>query len=232
MGGRRARVNTCLLLRPRPREVNEKIPVRLAKLEVEQMSTNQKIKEVDLEMDIQKRVRNIQLLSKSAKFEDADCNVSLFDIDVPFEPFTKSPSDVIPFSIFACWNLLRESGFSERAFDRIVSTAMNRLASGETGLRPLDADTLTGFMNFWNSVRGIAVEPQITISPKGNIQVEWVKDCKNFMVMEFQPNYDVFISLWKDDQPLEGIRSRETLPELIRVFDAMDENPLRWSNAA
>ena len=157
---------------------------------------------------------------------------AVFDIDVPFGPLTKSSSDVIPFSIFACWNLLRESGFSEGAFNRIVSTAMNRLAPGETGLRPLDADTLTGFMNFWNSVRGIAVEPQITISPKGNTQVEWVKDRENFMVMEFQPNYDVFISLWKDDQPMEGIRSRETLPELIRVFDAMDENPLRWSNAA
>ena len=195
------------------------------------MSTNQSIKEDDLELDVHERDRDIRRRSESAKFDDADRNVSLFDINVPFEPFTKSPSDVIPFSIFSCWNLLRESGFSERAFNRIVSTAMNRLAPGETGLLPLDADTLTGFMNFWNSVRGIAVEPQITISPKGNTQVEWVKDCENFLVMEFQPNYDVFISLWKDDQPMEGIRSRETLPELIRGFDVMDENPLRWSNA-
>lgn len=141
-------------------------------------------------------------------------------------------SNVMPPAISACWYLLRQSHLSEEAFKRLVSAASNRVTQSGKGLRPLDAKSLATFLHFCGAIRTIAAEPEIAISPKGNIQAEWTKDEDDFLVLEFQPRGEIFFSLWQSGFPTEGVKSAKLTHELVNMFDAMDENPLRWSDAA
>ncbi|MDA1101248.1 MAG: hypothetical protein O2967_19955 [Proteobacteria bacterium] len=141
-----------------------------------------------------------------------------------------SDSNVIPESIFFNWSLLRLSGLSDGAFGQLTMTASNRLVeSGDQS--PLNRITLTAFLEFWNKIRLYAAEPDIAVSPKGNVQIEWEKDGENFIVLEFRPDNAIFFSLWQKDNPTEGVRSREQVDEFIRILGIMDENPLSWTYA-
>lgn len=147
-------------------------------------------------------------------------------------PATLEIANVIPESIVSCWNLLRQSGFSDETFGQIVSVTSNRLLRANQGLRPLNTKTLTAFLNFWRLCGDEAADPEVMISPKGNFQAEWWKDSGNFIVMEFQPNSDIYFSLWQDNYPLEGSQAAKKMHELVHIFGAMDENPLGWSDVA
>lgn len=140
--------------------------------------------------------------------------------------------DTIPDSLLRCWNLLRESELSGDTFRQIVSIASSRLLRGDQGLRPLSTKTLKAFLNFWELARDQATEPEITISPKGNLQAEWRRDEGNFVVLEFQPSGDIFFSLWQDNYVIEGSKAAKKMRELVHVFGALEDNPLGWSDVA
>ena len=138
----------------------------------------------------------------------------------------------MPPAVAACWFLLSQSRLSEDTFNYLVSAASNRVTRVAEGLRPLNARSLATFLHFWIAVRIQAAEPEIAISPKGNIQVEWTKDEDDFLVLEFQPTGEIMFSLWQDGYPTEGMKSANRAQELVNMLDAMDENPLSWSDAA
>lgn len=140
-------------------------------------------------------------------------------------------ANVIPESIRSCWNLLRKSHFGSSTFQQIVSAASNRTSRSDDGLGPLHANSLAAFLKFWAGIPYQAAEPEISINPKGNFQAEWAKNNENFLVLEFQPNGDIFFSLWQDDYPIEGIKSARRSRELESMFGVIDDNPLCWSDA-
>lgn len=135
-------------------------------------------------------------------------------------------SNVIPTAIAVCWYPLKQSHLSEEAFRRLISAASSRVTRSGEGFRPLNAESLSAFLQYWDAIRTIAAEPEIAISPKGKIQAEWTKDEGNFLVLEFQPSGEIYFSLWQDGYPTEGVKSAKRTHELINMFGAMDENPL------
>lgn len=141
-------------------------------------------------------------------------------------------SSAVPAEIAVCWHLIKESHLSDEAFTRIVSAASSRVTRSGTGLRTLNSKALAAFLHLWSAVRTVAVEPEIGISPKGNIQAEWTKGENDFLIMEFQPNGEILWSLWQEGYTTEGVKSATRTHELLKMFDAMDENPLVWSDAA
>ena len=141
-------------------------------------------------------------------------------------------SNAVPAEIAVCWQLLKESHLSDEAFTRLVSAASSRVTRPDTGLRTLNSKSLAGFLHYWGAVSTVAAEPEIAISPKGNIQTEWTKDESDFLVMEFQPNGEIFFSLCQEGYQTEGVKSATRTHELLKIFEAMDENPLAWSDAA
>lgn len=145
-------------------------------------------------------------------------------------PQVTDGSNVIPAAIAACWHLLKQSHLGDEA--RLISAALRRITQPRMGLASLSATSLDTFLHFWIAVRAAAAEPEIAISPKGNIQAEWTKDDDDFLVLEFQPTGEVFYSLWQGDYPMEGAKSSTMTHELVNMFNAMDENPLCWSDAA
>ncbi len=148
----------------------------------------------------------------------------------PTQPIAQS--GVIPHAVAVCWFLLRQSRLSEEAFNHLVSAASNRMTRSAEGLGLLDARSLAIFLHFWITVRIQSAEPEIVISPKGNIQAEWTKDENDFLVLEFQPSGEILFSLWQDGYPTEGMKSAKRAQELVNMLGAMDENPLSWSDAA
>jgi hypothetical protein len=143
-------------------------------------------------------------------------------------------STVVPQAIMQCWFLLKESRLGEGMFSRLIILASGREAQSRSGLDSLRSQSLASFLHFWSALRQLAgpAEPDLSISPKGNIQAQWVKSGESFLVMEFQKNGDIFFSLWQEDYPLEGIQPGTRMSELIHVFNAMQDNPLGWTDAA
>ena len=141
-------------------------------------------------------------------------------------------SNVIPLAVAVCWSLLYQSRLREETRNLLVSTASSRVTRSAEGLGPLDATSLATFLHFWTAVRIEATDPEIVVSPKGNIQAEWTKDEDNFLVLEFQPDGEILFSLWQDGYPTEGVKSARRAQELVNMLGAMDENPLSWSDAA
>ncbi len=148
----------------------------------------------------------------------------------PAQPIVRS--DVIPPAVAVCWFLLCQSRLSEDTFNLLVSAASSRVTRSAEGLGLLNARSLAIFLHFWIAVRIQSAEPEIVISPKGNIQAEWTKDENDFLVLEFQPSGEILFSLWQDGYPTEGMKSAKRAQELVNMLGAMDENPLSWSDAA
>lgn len=160
------------------------------------------------------------------RLESVDQSAAIF---YQLEPLIK-PTNAVPEEIAACWDLLIQSSLSSESFERLLSAASTRLTRSSVRGRKLDSKSLSSFLHFWSEVRGVATEPETSISPKGNVQTEWTKDDENFLVMEFQPNGQIYFSLWQEGFPTEGVKPPTRTYELLRTLDAMNENPLCWSD--
>lgn len=153
--------------------------------------------------------------------------VSKVGEDVP-QAVQADSGQVVPYVILSCWDALRKSGLSRETFKTLMSTAIRRETTGETRYDQISGGSLRAFLTFWGDLSSFRAEPEISVSPKGCMQAEWLKDDSSHLVMEFQPSGVMFFSLWLDGEPIEGFKKIAKRGELINMLCAGTENPFTW----
>lgn len=147
----------------------------------------------------------------------------------PTEEWTKAIDDwiksetVVPQAYVDNWFRLYLSDLPERVFTDIFAS---------TSRRPvLDGAALSTFLSFWELVRGKCAEPVVSISPKGDVVAEWVKDLENSLVLMAASNRQIHFSLFDKGMPVEGVERIEAVANLIAMLEAREVNPFQWSDA-
>ena len=138
--------------------------------------------------------------------------------------------EVISEAVSSHWLALSLSLLGPENLKVIMRAANDRNGFDSFGLKPLISASLSGFLEFWRFIKDESVEPEISVSPLGLMQAEWLKDDDHSLVLEFQESGDFFYSLWEDGQVCEGIcgSSRDNIVELVNMFKARNENPFQW----
>lgn len=126
-------------------------------------------------------------------------------------------TSVVPQSISANWMLLAKSGLSEPAYKAILRLGSKPLGWNGPGSFPLDARSLTNFLNFWIQVRNVATEPDLVLTPKGNIQAEWFKSPRQFLEIDFRSeNEPSFFGLFDNREVvLEGSAPASEIMQIV-----------------
>ena len=135
-------------------------------------------------------------------------------------------SSVIPDAIRANWQALATSGLSERAYLYLLKLAKKEAGWREPGTRPLEGRSLGEFLKFWVNVRSDASEPEFSLLPNGNLQVEWYCDDRHFTELEFRSNGLVLFGFFDGSSEIEGLANLDELKPLIA---SRDYRYLKWS---
>jgi hypothetical protein len=137
-----------------------------------------------------------------------------------------APTESIPESIIQNWQLLATSGLSEESYLSLLRLARKSPGWRGDGSRSLDYKSLENFLQFWKSVREKSVEPEFGLVPNGNLRVEWYKDNRHFVELEFRADDDCIFGIFDGKSVFEG---RASVKNIIEVLATRDFGPLKWS---
>lgn len=111
-------------------------------------------------------------------------------IEFPEDAF---PEPETPESIRQNWIGLAKSKLSQKTYGRILRLAID---AQNQGISPLKSGSLRTFLTFWEVVRDIAPEPDLTIARNGNIVAEWHKNWQRHLDIEFKEDGMVLYGLF------------------------------------
>lgn len=94
-------------------------------------------------------------------------------------------TDTMPDAIRANWYELAISRLSVEAFARLNFLANRQAGWRGPGSMALSGASLSKFLRFWATVRSVAAEPELMLTPLGTLQAEWFKNHKQFLEIEF-----------------------------------------------
>lgn len=140
------------------------------------------------------------------------------------DPLSRFDTSLTPEAILGNWELLARSGLSEVSYHRVYSLAELKEGWRGSGSQPLSAESLKGFLEFWDLVKDGATEPEYTLLPNGALQVEWYKSDDSFLEIEFGSEA-VFFGLFDGDHVIEG---KDSLINLAGTFRDRESHPLQW----
>jgi len=149
---------------------------------------------------------------------------TLLSAVIPFR--VPRSSSVIPDAIRANWQALANSGLSERSYLYLLKLAKKEAGWREPGTRPLEGRSLGQFLKFWVNVRSDASEPEFSLLPNGNLQVEWYRDDRHFTELEFRSDGSVLFGFFDGSSEIEGLANPDELKPLIA---SRDYRYLKWS---
>ncbi len=138
---------------------------------------------------------------------------------------TTGARSTVPIPIASNWSMLARSGIGVPLRARLVTLA--KLDSGwrGSGSRSLQSASLRVFLEFWNLIRGSAVEPQITLTPAGHLQAIWRRNSKRNLDLEFVTSEKIYFGLFDGSNIHEGV---DTANELAAMLLTRPSKPLKW----
>ena len=123
------------------------------------------------------------------------------------------------------WTRLAFSGLSGGTYARLRKLASKAPEWRGSGSKPLSGASLRYFLEFWKLVREDASEPELALAPNGNLQVEWHKNWRKHLDLEFSDNGLAYFGLFDGKSILEGV---EFGRELADTLMHRSSKPLRW----
>ena len=143
-------------------------------------------------------------------------------------PMTEAPStsvEALPKAIQDNWNRIALSKPPPRTYQRIRQIARKEAGWRGRGSYPLSSQSLEWFLEFWKLIRGNASEPELAITPSGRLQVDWYKNSRRHLDIEFAENGTVFYGFFDGKSVHEGVETYDVLAEWLR---SRESKPLRW----
>ena len=110
-----------------------------------------------------------------------------FRPDLGVNPVTAT--GVFPSSVTGNWNKWIRARLTDELQSRLIKIAGQ---GRRTNARVLTAESLGEFLDFWNLVRGSAVEPEITAASDGTLCAEWFKSRQQRLDVRFVAGHAVF----------------------------------------
>jgi hypothetical protein len=146
----------------------------------------------------------------------------------PRDEILSETPDSLPIAIRDNWSLLARSGLREPFFDRLARMAGHRADWRGAGSKALTSASLAQFLAFWMKVKQAASEPEVALMPNGNLQVEWYRNARHHLDVEFTEDGRAFFGLLDGDAVHEGV---EALDRLADWLLARPSKPLKWRSA-
>jgi len=120
--------------------------------------------------------------------------------------------DVISFN----WQDLAVSGLSHKMYQCLLALASYEEGWNGPGSRGMNASSLSTFLRFWKQVREHSVEPELVLTPQGNLQAEWSKDGGHYLEIDFRgENEKALFGLFDGRKAV--IEGAAPLDDVIRV---------------
>ena len=130
-------------------------------------------------------------------------------------------TDTMPDAIRANWYELAISRLSVDAFARLNFLANRQAGWRGPGSMALSGASLSRFLRFWATVRAVAVEPELMLTPMGTLQAEWFKNYRQFLEIEFgQTDEGSNFGLIDRKTRLEGKAKPSELIQLLNSYRA------------
>lgn len=104
----------------------------------------------------------------------------------------KSPH-AVPKALEDNWVLLARSNFSRKTYSGILRLAQEAESPGRAVLGP---GSLRTFLLFWDMVRSLAPEPEVTLARNGNLVAEWHTSWNRHLDVEFKEDGMVLYGLF------------------------------------
>lgn len=145
--------------------------------------------------------------------------------DVPIDDKDQSITDTLSEPIKCNWIKLLKSNFSENTLNRIYLLANFNKNQKDYDIAKLSTTSLHYFLEFWLCVKDHAIEPFLTITPNGNIQVEWHKNSKRMLDVEFDVNGYAYVTL-TDGKSL--VDKYDNVEQVSRDLLSRKSKPLKW----
>jgi hypothetical protein len=110
--------------------------------------------------------------------------------------------------------------------DRLEYLRNAVLEEGDCRLSPASIRNLTRFLARHDTV----TQPEVVVSPFGNIRAQWVRDSQNRLVIEFLPGDMVrFVFFWRSPMgPSETLRVAGFLPAVDVLSSVAALGPCEW----
>ena len=131
-------------------------------------------------------------------------------------------TSVLPRVISDNWGRILRAGLSEKMQARLIHAATARR---QPNARTLTSQSLAEFLDFWNRVRAVAVEPQVTVAPDGTLWALWFRSDRERLDIRFTPNGALY-GLVSAPEIHEGAASVDSL---VRLLENRPDGPLKWS---
>jgi hypothetical protein len=160
--------------------------------------------------------------------ESTGTSASSTDAVSKFQSHELRAADVIPNSIRSLWYTLQSSGIPDDVFTQLV--AQSAYLREKRSLTDISAKSLRDFASFWRFV-GDAARPDLSITPKGQISLEWFKDPDHALGVLFPGSGRAIFSLFDAEAGAEGAEPADRFQELVNMLSARNENPFQWSYA-
>jgi hypothetical protein len=129
-------------------------------------------------------------------------------------------TSLMPVAITENWQRIQTSNLSLGALRRIFEIANLRPGWRGASSAALSASSLKYFLNFWALVRASALEPNITLVPKGRLKALWLKDPSNLLDIQFCEDGSVIYGLFRMGKIHEGVGSPADVHALLRAGNA------------
>jgi hypothetical protein len=118
--------------------------------------------------------------------------------------------------VLANWREITKSGLPEQSYKKVLHLANKAPDWNGPGSLPLDAASLATFLDFWGTVRNIAAEPDLVLTPGGNLQAEWYSSSRRFLEIDFRgKGKRSFIGLFDGGTVIEGAAPVEELTQIV-----------------
>lgn len=170
-------------------------------------------------------LRSRALFLVPASFPIAVTDNRVITVELDEREQRKETLETLLLAIEANWNRLAFSGISEPSYQRLLRLAKKKAGWRGVGSQPLSTVSLRRFLEFWKLVRQTASEPEFALAPNGNLQVEWHKNRRRHLDIEFGEGFLVYYGLFDGSSVHEGA---ETVAQLVNMLVSRPSKPLRW----
>jgi hypothetical protein len=140
------------------------------------------------------------------------------------EPMTAA----MPSAIVSNWTRLFRANLSGQLYSRIMQIARRQDGWRGQGSKRLSQEALRAWLDFWIQVRDRASEPALALTARGTLQVEWFRNARRHLDLEFVSKQRIFFGLFDGSAVYEGVDKIGSLRPWLVDHHA---RPLQWRSA-
>lgn len=161
---------------------------------------------------------------KAPSSEDGTPNAFKITNVVPVNAPSADTTSQMPESALLLWPQFLSNNLTMKLVNSIVHLLSAKGGAGEGRKKPLSHESLNAFLEFWDGVKDVAIDPDLSLAPDGTLVAEWYNSVNRRLDVRFLGK-DVVFGLIAGARILEGVDSQKSVILMMRNHPA---SPLKW----